>query len=376
MTISRRDFVNQTALAGLIVGASPGGAPATTGPTPTAEQAELQSANKPDQVIRQMMVGFQLTQMVYVAVKLNVADQLAAGPNSIGVLAKATGAHEDSLYRLMRTLAGYGVFAEDNERRFRLTPAAELLRSGVSGSLRNAIEARGEDWTWRAWGALLESVKTGKTGFDVVYGKNTFDWFAEHPDAARIFDRMQADLTARTSGAVVAAYDFSNARVVVDVGGGSGTLLSAILGRYPAARGVLFDLPHVVKAAAPALSAKWGTRCELVGGDFFKTVPEGGDVYIVKHILHDWDDARAQAIVATCHRAMKPGAALLVVEDLVCGPNVRCDAKLGDLNMLARAGGRNRTEREYRDLLGAGPFATRRVLPVTGDLTILEAMRS
>jgi len=368
MTISRRDFVNHTALAGFIVGASPG----RTGPTQATEQA----GSQPDQVLRQMMVGFQLTQMVYVAVKLNVADQLAAGPKSIGDLAKATAAHEDSLYRLMRTLAGYGVFAEENERRFRLTPAAELLRSGVSGTLRNAIEARGEEWTWRAWGALLESVKTGKTGFDLVYGKNTFDWFAEHPDAARIFDKMQADLTARTSGAVVAAYDFSNARVVVDVGGGSGTLLSAILDRAAAARGVLFDLPHVVKAAAAAMSAKWGNRCELVGGDFFKTVPEGGDVYIVKHILHDWEDARARAIVATCHRAMKPGAALLVVEDLVCGPNVRCDAKLGDLNMLARAGGRNRTEREYRELLGAGPFATRRVLPVTGDLNILEAVRS
>ena len=345
------------------------------GVTASSEQS-TPAGEKPEQVLRSMMIGFQLTQMVYVAVKLNLADRLASGPATIADLAKAVGAHEDSLYRLLRTLAGFGVFAEDDGRRFRLTPAAEPLRSGVPGTLRHAIEARGEDWTWRAWGALLESVKTGKTGFEIAYGKNTFDWFGENPAAARIFDAMQGDLTARTATAVAGAYDFANARTIVDVGGGNGTLLSAILDRYAAARGVLFDLPHVVKSASSAIGAKFGNRCTLVGGDFFKAVPEGGDVYVLKSILHDWDDARARAIVASCHRAMKPGAALLVVEDLVCGPNVRCEAKLGDLNMLARTGGRNRTEPEYRQLLAAGPFTARRVLPVVGDLSIVEAVRS
>lgn len=372
MTITRRDFVNQTALASLVFGGSSASG-VTPGVGSIAGQPVAQSGEKPDQVLRQMMVGFQLTQLVYVAVKLNLADQLASGSKTIADLATSTGAHEDSLYRLMRTLGGYGIFAEEDGPRFRLTPSAELLRAGVPGSLHNAIEARGEAWTWRAWGALLESVKTGKTGFDLVYGKNTFDWFAENPAAARLFDEMQADLTARTAAAVASTYDFANARVVVDIGGGNGTLLSAILGRHAAARGVLFDLPHVVKAASQAMTARFGNRCEMVGGDFFKAVPDTGDVYILKAIIHDWEESRARAILVNCRRVMKPGAVLLVVEELVCGPNVRCDAKLGDINMLARTGGRNRTEREYRDLLAAGPFRVRRVLPVLGDLAIVEA---
>jgi hypothetical protein len=374
MAVTRREFVSHTAFAGMML-------PATTdSPAPPANPSAIPaqsvmagSGEKPDQLIRRMMMGFQLTQMVYVAAKLKIADQLAGGPKTAADLAKTTESHEDSLYRLLRALAGYGVFAEEEGRRFRLTPAAEFLRSGVPGSLRAAVEARGEDWTWRAWGALLQSVRTGQTGFDLVYGKNTFDWFAENPQAARLFDDMQADLTARTAAAVTTAYDFSTARTIVDVGGGNGTLLAAILGRHAAPRGVLFDLPHVVKAAAPALAAKLGDRCTVAGGDFFKSVPDGGDVYIMKFILHDWNDVRARAILATCHRAMKPGTALLVIEELVCGPNVACDAKVGDLNMLARLGGRNRTEREYRDLLTAAGFTTRRVLPVSGDLAILEA---
>ena len=226
---------------------------------------------------------------------------------------------------------------------------------------------------WRAWGALLESVRTGKTGFDLVYGKNTFDWFAENPAAARIFDQFQADLSTRSAAAVAATYDFSSARVVVDVGGGKGSLLAAILRRHAAPRGILFDLPHVVEAGKPAMDAEFSRRCQFVGGDFFKAVPEGGDIYVIKYILHDWDESHARAILTNCHRAMGNGAKLLVVEDLVCGLNVPCDAKLGDVNMLARTGGRNRTEREYRDVLRAGRFDTQRVLPVSGDLAVIEA---
>ena len=373
MKVSRRAFVSQTALAGVALSGSDDALLAYEPAPPLAPQG---SSDRPDQVLRRMMIGFQMTQMVYVAAKLKIADQLAGGPKAVATLAQETQTHEDSLYRLLRALAGYGVFAEDEDRRFRLTPAGELLRSGVEGSLRNAIEARGEDWTWRAWGALLQSVKTGQTGFDLVFGKNTFDWFAEHPEAARIFDQLQADLTARVSGAILGAYDFSSAGVIVDVGGGNGALLSAILQRHAGPRGVLFDLPHVIRAAEPAIASRLGDRCRLVGGDFFKSVPTGGEVYILKYILHDWDDARARAILTSCRRAMKPGTTLLVMEDLVCGPNVPCDAKLSDLNMLARAGGRNRTQAEYRDLLAAGRFTMRRVLPVSGDLAILEATPS
>jgi hypothetical protein len=226
---------------------------------------------------------------------------------------------------------------------------------------------------WRSWGALIDSVKTGKTAFDSVYGKNTFDWFADNPGAARLFDDFQGDLTRRSAAAIASAYDLSAARVIADIGGGNGTLLAAILERNPNARGVLFDLPHVIDGARKTLPSAISRRCDFVGGDFFKAVPRGADAYLLKYILHDWDDEKGRAILGRIGEAMAPAAKLLVVEDLVCGPNVPCEAKLGDVNMLVRTGGRNRTEKEYRDLLQSSGFAVTRVLPARGDLAVLES---
>lgn len=376
-SVTRRRFVAKGALTGAMLATSGINmeiVPGATEAAATAQPAGNAVTEKPDQLVRRMMSGFQMTQLVYLAANLKIADHLASGPQTVLHLATATKSHADSLYRVLRALAGFGVFTEGDGRRFGLNPAAELLRSGVSGSLRAAAESRGEDWTWRAWGALRDSVKTGQTGFDLVYGKNTFDWFAEHPEAARLFDEFQADLSAGSAAEVAGTYDFSSARAVVDVGGGNGTVLAAILGRYPGPRGILFDLQHVVDAAAPVMATNISRRCDFVGGDFFKSVPGNGDIYIMKYILHDWDDSRARDILANCHRAMGDGAKLLVVEDLVCGPNVPCFAKIGDVNMLARTGGRNRTEREYRDLLSAGRFDTQRVLPLADSLALIEAV--
>jgi hypothetical protein len=377
--LSRRGFVTKSVLAGALLKTSTGDAEA--GQLPPAKDAapvqerDTQPTEKPVDLIRRMTNGFQLTQLVSIVAKLKIADHLANGPQTVGQLATVTGSHADSLYRVLRALAGLGVFREEEDRRFRLTPAAEILRSGVPGSLRASAESRGEDWTWRAYGALRQSVMTGQTGFDLVYGKNTFDWFAENPAAARLFDEFQADVTAQSAAAVATAYDFSTARVVVDVGGGNGTLLAAILRRHAAPRGILFDLPNVVEAAKPVMDAEISRRCEFVGGDFFKALPERGDVYVLKYILHDWEENRARAILSNCHRVMTAaGAKMLVVEDLVCGPNIACSAKMADVNMLARTGGRNRTEREYRDLLSAGRFNTRRVVPVDGSLAVIEAV--
>jgi hypothetical protein len=377
--LSRRRFVTNSVLAGAMLKASSADAEAVqvasaTGAAPTSDRG-TQTTEKPADLIRRMTNGFQLTQLVYIAAKLRIADHLANGPRTVNELAAVTGSHADSLYRILRALAGLGVFREEENRRFRLTPAAEILRSGVPGSLRASAEARGEDWMWRSYGALRESVMTGQTGFDLAYGKNTFDWFAENPAAARLFDEFQSDITAVSATAVANAYDFSTAGVVVDVGGGNGTLLAAILRRHAAPRGILFDLPNVVDAAKPKFDAEISRRCEFVGGDFFKAVPERGDVYVLKYILHDWEENRARAILSNCHRAMTAtGARMLVVEDLVCGPNLACSAKMGDVNMLARTGGRNRTEQEYRDLLSAGRFSTRRVIPVSDSLYVIEVL--
>lgn len=367
--VSRRSFVSQGAIVGGML-AQLGDEGQAGGQTPSPQAA---ASETPDELIRRMTTAFQMTQLLYVAAKLRIADHLASGPRPVAELAKASGSHGDSLYRVLRALAGYGVFAEEDGRRFRLTPAADLLRSDVPNSMRAAAEVRGEAWQWQSWGALIESVKTGKTGFDLVYGKNTFDWFAENPSAARLFDDFQADLTRRTAGAVASAYDFSSAKVIADIGGGNGTLLAAVLERNLSARGILFDLPHVIDAAKQTLPRAISRRCELVGGDFFKAIPRGADAYLLKYILHDWDDEKSRAILGRIREAMAPSAKLLVVEDLVCGPNVRCDAKLGDVAMLARTGGRNRTEKEYRDLLQSGRFQVSRVLPTRGDLAVLES---
>jgi trans-aconitate methyltransferase len=367
--LSRRSFVSQGAILGGMF-AQQGEEGQAAAQTPAARDA---AAETPDQLIRRMTTAFQMTQLVHVAAKLRIADHLASGPKPVAELAAASGSHADSLYRVLRTLAGYGVFVEEDGQRFRLTPAAELLRSDVPNSMRAAAEARGEDWMWRSWGALTESVKTGKTGFDLVYGKNTFDWLAEHPAAARLYDEFQAALTRRSAAAVASVYDFSSARVIADIGGGSGTLLAAVLERNPNARGILFDLPHVVEAGKKTLPAAISRRCEFVGGDFFKAVPRGADAYLLKAILHDWDQEKCRTILGRIREAMAPSAKLLVVEDLVCGPNVPCEAKLGDVNMLVRTGGRNRTEKEYRDLLQSGGFQVTRVLPTLGDLALLES---
>lgn len=322
----------------------------------------------------QMINGYRTAQMLHVAATLRIADELAQGPRTVRELAAATQTHADSLYRLLRTLAGMGVFAEEQDLRFRLTPSAELLRSGTPDSIRALAAAAGEEWMWRPWGALLDSVRTGETAFDRQYGKNTFEWFEEHPAAARIFDEYQTQHTAMTSDAVVAAYDFSTARTIVDVAGGEGVLIATILRRNPGPHAILFELEHVIASARTKLDRAIASRCGLVAGDFFKAVPEGCDLYILKAILHGWDDDHCALILANCRRAMLRESNLLVVEDIVCDRNLPCFAKEADIMMMVRTGGRNRTDREYRDLLAKSGFATARVIPSRGGPSIIEAV--
>ncbi|PYT26613.1 MAG: hypothetical protein DMG57_20990 [Acidobacteria bacterium] len=222
-------------------------------------------------------------------------------------------------------------------------------------------------------GALFHSVTTGKTAFEHLYGKNTFDWFNEHPAAAVLYDDFQAQNSARTSEAVAAVYDFSAARVIVDVGGCEGVLISSILRRNHTPCGILFDLDHVIASARSTLDRAIAPRCDFVGGDFFKAVPEGGDLYIMKYVLHDWDHDRAVSILTNCRRAMAGHGKLLVIEDIVCDRNQPYFAKEGDINMMVRTGGRNRTEKEYRDLLANGGFEMTRVIPSRGGPSVMEA---
>jgi len=300
--------------------------PTRPAPTPTPAPPQAQLAD--------LLWGYQRTQLLYVAAKLGIADLLVTGPRSTEELAAATGTHAPSLYRLLRALAGHAVFAEQEDGRFELTPLAALLQTDSPDSMRAMALAEGEDF-YAVWGELLHSVRTGETAFARVYGMANWEYRAQNPEANARFNAYMGDLTRQKAAAVVTHYRFPERGTVVDVGGGDGTLLAAILRAYPHLRGVLFDVPHVVAQAEAVLAAAGvADRCARVGGDFFADVPPGGDRYLLATVLHDWGDDRAADILRTCRRAMTPGATLLVIERVMPGRNVPSMAKLRDMHML------------------------------------------
>jgi hypothetical protein len=290
-------------------------------------------------------------------------------------LAKETAAHPPSVRRLLRALAGVGLFAEDDQGRFGLTPLGAPLRSDVSGSVRALCAMRGEPWFWAAWGELLHSVKTGETAFRRIHGTDFFGFLAQHPDAAALFNEGMGDLSRTETAAVVAAYHFGRFKTVVDVGGGQGALLAAILRAHPALRGVLVDLPATVAQAGGLLEeAGVAERCTVVGGSFFEAVPGGGDLYLLKSVIHDWDDDEAVAILGTCRQAMGDTGRLLLVERVIPPGNTPSFARLMDLNMLVIAGGRERTEAEYRVLYQRAGLALAGVIPIAADVSLIEGV--
>ncbi|MDX1947238.1 MAG: methyltransferase [Pirellulaceae bacterium] len=329
----------------------------------------------PGQILAQMAVGNWLSQAIYVAAKLSLADLLAAGPRDATDLAAACGARAQPLYRLLRALASVGIFAADESGRFRLTPLAEPLRKDDPASKRAMVLMTGEE-QYRAWGELLYSVQTGQTGFDRVFGEPLFDYLSTRPEQARTFDEAMVAIHGRETPAMLAAYDFAGIRILADLGGGNGSVLSAVLLQHPHLRGILFDLPHVVERARPALDAAGlAERCQTVGGSFFETAPAGADAYFLRHILHDWDDERAHRILRIIHAAAPAGAKLLIVESVITPGNEPGFAKLLDLTMLVIPGGQERTADEYRDLLARGGFELRRIIPTAADVSVLEAVK-
>jgi hypothetical protein len=323
-----------------------------------------------------MVTGCWISQALYVAAKLGIADLLQEGPQSCARLAEATQTHAEALYRVLRALASVGIFAEDEAGHFRLTPLADLLRTDAPGSLRAFAIMLGAPEHWRAWEGVLHSVRTGQPAFDHVFGIPLFEYFPTHPEAARIFDDAMTSRSAQENTAIVAAYAFTAAHTVVDIGGGQGTLLASILEIHPHARGVLFDLPHVIASARTRIErAGQAARWEYVAGDFFAAVPAGGDCYLLKKVIHDWDDERAQRILTNCRTAMAGTGRLLLIEPLIPPGNEASFNKLLDLLMLVwNAGGRERTEREHQGLLAAAGFRLSRVIPTRAGVSIIEAV--
>lgn len=308
-------------------------------------------------VLRRLVNGYQVTQAIHVAAVLGIADLLGDGPRSSDDLAAASGAHPDALYRLLRALASVGVFHEGEGRRFTLTDLGAGLRSDAPESLAGWAAFVGEAYYWQAWGALLHSVRTGENALRHLHGVDPWTLRARHPERSATFDRAMTSVARQVIASVLATYDFGRFGTIVDVGGGNGTFLAAILAQQPAVRGVLFDQPHVVAGAGPILAEAGVTdRCEVVSGSFFDALPDGGDAYVLKAILHDWEDEDCIRILRTCRRAMAEGAALLVVERELGPPNETPESKFSDLNMLVSPGGREREPEAYAALFAAAGF--------------------
>jgi hypothetical protein len=336
---------------------------------------QLQTSDEmsPAVALRHLSTGFWISKAIAVAAELGIADHLKDAPKTAEELAQVAGVHPGALYRLLRGIAS----VEDTQRRFTLTPLAALLVSNDPRSWRAAAIMSGEPWAWQPWGDLLYSVKTGKPAFDHVFGMEFDAYLTQHPDASDIFQSFMRVATAEEAIAVAPVYDFSSSTTIVDVGGGRGALLAAILKANLHLRGILFETPSVISAASPALDAQGvADRCELVAGNFFEMLPAGGDIYLLKWILVSWDDEAAVTILQNCRRAMRANGKLLVVERIIPPGNEPFFGKLADLNLLVLYRGRHRTEAEYRTLFARAGFDLARIIPTHSptEFSVIEGM--
>jgi hypothetical protein len=326
----------------------------------------------PQDQLTQLLSGYWHTKTISVAAKLGLADLLLDQPRTAEELATATRTHPQALYRLLRALASLGIFAEDDSRRFRLTPLAECLRSNVAGSVRSLAIMRGE-WQYEAWGELLYSIQTNQSAFEHLYGMPYFDYLGQNPDKGKLFDDAMSGMHGRETAAMLKAYDFSGITTLADIGGGNGHVLTATLSAYPNLRGLLFDLPAVAERTKDRIKAAGlEGRCQVLQGNFFESVPGGADAYLLRHIIHDWDDARSTAILRNCRKAMEQTGKLLVVEGVIPPGNGPALSKFFDLAMLVVPGGLERTEDEYRRLFEASGFRLRRIVPTATWISVIE----
>jgi hypothetical protein len=325
-----------------------------------------------------MITSYWIPQAIHAAAQLGVADALADGPQPSAAVAAAVGANPGAVHRLLRALATIEVCAERDDGRFELTVLGRCLRSDAPDSVRSWALLMGGQMVWPCWGRLAESVRTGEPAPKLMDGLDTFEHMRRHPAEMAIFNRSMEELTRGLSGVVATAYEFAAAGTVVDVGGGHGALLPAILAAHPRIRGVVFDLERC-REGAERLMTEQGlrARCTFVAGDFFETAPRGGDVYLMKSVIHDWDDERSVTILRRCREAMAAAARLVLVEILV--PERAGTSPLDlmiagtDLNMLVMAGGRERTEREYRGLIDAAGLRVTRIIPTPSAFSLIEA---
>ncbi|MFN7933560.1 MAG: methyltransferase [Bryobacteraceae bacterium] len=332
------------------------------------------SSLPPEAVFMQLANGITITSALGAVARVGVADHMSETPAGVDELALRSNCHEPSLYRVLRFLASIGVFTQDG-RKFGLTPVGELLRSDSPRSMRNFAMMVTDPWNVTSHQKLDHSIRTGVDGTTAAYGKHTFDLFREIPDQAETFHRAMTDATSNAVQLLLKAYDFSGIARLADVGGGHGVLLVNVLRRYPEMTGILFDLPEVIAGATEtAHFTGLGSRIHYETGSFFETVPDGCDAYIMKSIVHDWDDARAARILSLMREKMAPGGRVLVYEMVVPEDNSPSPSKFLDISMLTlTSGGRERTEQEFAALFASAGLRLNRVVPTLGPMSVMEA---
>ena len=335
------------------------------------------AAVDPVQHVFHLATSYIVSTTLQLAVQLDVADHLTAGPRTAAELAAATGSNEDALYRVLRVLASVGVFDEVEPRTFALTPAADILRKDSPRSIHDMVLFIADPLHLRVYADAIHSVRTGRPAADVTLGIPIFQYFADHPEYSDVFNNAMTTMSAAIVPAVLEAYDFSGIGTLVDVAGGHGEVLTSILRKYPSMRGILMDLAHVVVGAKPHIAAAGlSDRCQSVAGDFFKAVPPGGDAYLMKHIIHDWDDERAAQILRTIHTAMgSTRGTVLLIEGVLAAGNEPGLGKLMDIEMLLLPGGRERSADEFRALFDRAGFDLTRIVPTKSPVCVIEAKR-
>ncbi|MEP0981387.1 acetylserotonin O-methyltransferase [Leptolyngbya sp. FACHB-17] len=331
----------------------------------TMERVEV----APQETMLSLIGGFWVARSIHLAAKLGVADLFDDQPKTIAQLAAGTQTDPRSLYRLLRALGSVGIFTEVSDQCFALTPLGATLKSDSPGSMRYAAMAQMGDDHSLGWSNGLHSLKTGEVAFDAAAGMPVWDYYAQHPEAGKVFSQSMTSMGTAIAEAVAASYDFSEFRTIVDVGGAQGSLISAVLRSHPHLKGILFDLSEIIATVSV------DENIQPVAGNFFESVPTGGDAYLMRWIIHDWDDEKSSIILRNCHRAMSDQSKLLLVEGIIPPGNEPAPVKLIDMIMLLMTGGRERTEAEYRSLLRSNGFELTRVIPTPSMLSIIEAVK-
>ena len=330
------------------------------------------------ETLARLIAGYQISQVIYVAAELKLADLLEAGPKTSQELADFTGTNPEALYRVMRVLASVNIFEEVAPQRFALTHLGRLLRTGVPDSLRSTALFNGSPRIWQTWHELLYSVRTGESATRHVFGQTPWEYYAQHPQEAQVFYAFSSESSNMLAPVLTNSYDFSGAKSVADVGGGFGYLLANVLKANPHLQGVLFDLPHVTGGARRALEAAGiAGRCEIIAGDIFAPWPFKADIFLISRIIHDWLDEESIAILKNCRKAMEPDGKVVVIERII--PEDKAQALpilLSDLHMMISAGGQERTLAEYRALFQAAGLKLTRTIPLYHPWNAIEGVRS